>query len=130
MKLSRSVFCLLALGLFAATSALATETTKEPLHLNDNVMLAGHTLRSGDYHVEWQGQGPSVNVSILKGDRVVAEVPARILTQPTKEEQSGYITQTASNGTKMLTGVLFSGKNYSLQFSSPQHAKSASSGAM
>jgi hypothetical protein len=126
MKVSRSVFWLLAISLLAATSALASQTTKEPLHLNENVMLAGHTLRSGDYHVEWEGQGPSVTVSILQGDRVVAEAPARIMTQRNKEEQSGYITRAASNGAKTLTGLLFSGKDYWLQFSAPQQGSSAS----
>ena len=129
MKLSRSALWLLAISLFAATSALATQTTKEPLHLSENVMLAGHTLRSGDYHVEWQGQGPSVDVTILQGDKVVAEAPARIVTQPTKEEQSGYITRAASNGAKTLTGLLFSGKDYWLQFSAPQGGSSASGAA-
>jgi hypothetical protein len=89
MKLPRSAFWLLAISLFAATSALATQTAKEPLHLNENVMLAGHTLRSGDYHVEWQGQGPSVDVTILQGDKVVAEAPARIRGRQVSREQSG-----------------------------------------
>ena len=131
MKLSRSVFSLLALSLFVATCALANSTTKESLHLNENVLLAGHALKPGNYNVEWQGPGPRVNATILKGDTVVAQVPARLAKQSAKEEQSGYETQKKSDGTQVLTGILFSGKDYSLQFS-PMHTntQSASPGSM
>ena len=39
----------------------------------------GTTLKAGDYKVEWEGSGPEVQVSILRGKNIVAKVPAKLV---------------------------------------------------
>src|SRR5271167_144548 len=65
---SKSV--VLGLALLLASSAFAA--TKASLQLSNPVTLNGTTLKAGDYKVQWDGDGPNVEVSFRQGKNVVA----------------------------------------------------------
>ena len=67
----------LGLALMLASSALAL--SKGNLELSDAVTLNGTTLKAGEYKVQWEGSGPNVEVSILKGKNVVATAQAHVV---------------------------------------------------
>jgi len=82
MKTSKSLF--LGLALLLATSAFAANkgslTVQEPMTVN------GTQLKPGDYKVEWDGNGPSVELSITQGKKVIAKVPAHVVNLDTFED--------------------------------------------
>lgn len=102
----------MGVALLLATSAFAA--TKASLTLDHPTTLNGITLKAGDYKLEWEGSGPQVEVSIVKGKQVVAKVPARVvdLSQPTNDNQA--IFNQSGDGSTTLAGARFQGKKYGL----------------
>ena len=105
---------LLAFSLLLAAGAIAGNSNKGTLNVDETVTVGGKPLPAGKYQVEWAGAGPSVEVSISDGRETVAKVPARILPLTKAEAGSGYSTDTDQAGNKALTGIFFRGKKYHL----------------
>jgi hypothetical protein len=86
--------------------------------LSAPTQVNGKELPAGDYEARWEGSGPSVQVNITQGKKVVATVPAAIVQQ----EQAAGETQTeiksSGNGDRALTVLRFSGKKYALELGS------------
>jgi hypothetical protein len=104
---------LLGLALLLATSALAA-TNKGSVQLQDSVTISGKQLRAGEYSVKWDGSGPNVEVSILKGNKVVATTPARLIDLNEKSNRDAAVVQNNGDGSKSLAEIHFSGKKYAL----------------
>jgi hypothetical protein len=105
---------LLALSLLLAGSAMAGTTNKGTLQFDETVTVAGKQLPAGKYHVEWTGDGPTVELSISDGRDNVAKVPAQVIPVKKAEPTSGYSTSADQAGNKTLTGIFFGGKKYDL----------------
>src|ERR1700758_690239 len=67
----------LGLALLLASSALAA--TKATLQISNPTTVNGTKLKPGEYRVEWEGTGPSVELSIKQGKNVIAKVPAHVV---------------------------------------------------
>jgi hypothetical protein len=110
MKTSKSLF--LGLALLLATSAFAANkgslTVQEPMTVN------GTQLKPGDYKVEWDGKGPSIELSITQGKKVIAKVPAHVVTLDTPSQSDAAVVKNNGDGTKSLSEVRLSGKKFSL----------------
>lgn len=115
MRMSRIGVSLLGVALLCSASAFAGDTNKGTLRLDDKVSVAGTALNPGDYKVEWNGNGPDVQVKVLKGRDTVATFPAHIAEQKVPVKANGYGSDTAPDGAKNLTSIYFGGKHYSLQ---------------
>jgi len=102
----------MGVALLLASSAFAG--TKGSLQLNSAVTVNGTQLKPGDYKVEWEGSGPSVEMSILQGNNVVAKVPAHVVELPTAASNTAAVTHDNGNGEKSLAGVRFQGKKIAL----------------
>ena len=74
-KISKGL--LLGLALLLATSVFAAN--KGSLQVSDPVTVNGKQIAAGDYTVKWDGNGPNVELNILRGKNVVATVPARMV---------------------------------------------------
>jgi hypothetical protein len=120
---SKSV--LMGLALFLATSAFAA--TRGSLQLGDEVKLNGTTLKAGDYKVEWDGAGPNVELSILKGKKVVAKTEAQMVDLAAPAPSDAAITVKNASGPNSLTGIRFQGKKYSLNLASASDGMSEGS---
>jgi hypothetical protein len=103
----------LGLALLLASSAFAG--TKANLQLSNPVTLNGTTLKAGDYKVQWEGSGPNVEVSILKGKNVVAKVPAHVVELQTAAASDAAVTKKNDNGPNTLAGLRFEGKKIALE---------------
>jgi len=116
---------LMGLALLLASSAFAA--TKASLQLHNPTMVNGTKLQPGDYKLEWEGTGPSVEVSIKQGKNVVAKTQARVVDLPTAAVNSAAVTKTNDDGTKNLEGVRFEGKKYALELGQASDGMSAGS---
>jgi hypothetical protein len=104
----------LGLGLLLASSAFAA--TKGSLQLSSPVTVNGTQLRAGDYKVEWDGSGPNVEISILKGKNVVAKVPAHVVELQMPATNDAAVTRLNGDGPSILAGLRFQGKKTALEF--------------
>src|SRR5260370_7762821 len=90
MKMSKVSIILVGAVLVFSSGALAGETNKGKLHLADKVIVEGKTVNPGEYTEEWNGTGPTVQVSLVQGKRTVATFPAHVTEQSTPNTQDTY----------------------------------------
>jgi hypothetical protein len=108
MRTSKSL--LLGLALLLATSAFAAN--KGSLSVQEPVTVNGTKLAPGDYKLAWDGTGPSVELSITQGKKVVAKVPARMVTLENPSQSDAAVVKNNGDGTKSLSEVRLSGKKF------------------
>jgi hypothetical protein len=110
MKSSKNLF--LGLALLLATSAFAAN--KGNLSVQEPVTINGTKLAAGDYKVQWEGTGPSVELSITQGKKVIAKVPARMVNLEQPSQTDAAVLRTGGDGTRALSEVRLSGKKFAL----------------
>jgi hypothetical protein len=103
----------LGLALLLASSAFAG--TKASLQLSNPVILNGTTLTPGDYKVQWEGSGPNVELSILRGKNVVAKTTAHLVELPMAAANDAAVTRKNDSGVNSLAGLRFQGKKFALE---------------
>jgi hypothetical protein len=114
MKVSKTFQgLLLGVSLLLAASALAAN--KASVQLPEPAMVGGTQLKAGDYTVKWDGSGPSVQLSILRGNKVVATTPAQVVSVDRAPERSSVLARQEGNGSASLAEIRFSGKKYVLR---------------
>ena len=124
MKLSLiSKVLLLGLALVLATGAFASN--KGSMQLQEAVTVGSQRLPAGDYQVKWEGSGPNVELSILKGKRVVATSPARMFELGQSSGYDSAVVRKNDDGSRSLSEIRFAGKRFGLALGS-QTAKADS----
>ena len=113
-KISKGL--LLGLALLLATSSFAAN--KGSLQVTDPVTVNGKQIGAGEYTVKWDGNGPNVELNILRGKNVVATVPARMVDLDRIPSRDSAVTVLNSDGQKSLNEIRFSGKKYALAIGS------------
>ena len=108
MKGSKSLF--LGLALLLATTAFAAN--KGSLQLQEPVNVNGTTLKPGDYKLEWDGNGPSVELSIMQGKKVITKVPAHVVDLSRPATNDAAVVKKGDDGNNSLTEVRLSGKKF------------------
>ena len=108
------IFATLALALTTGAFA-ANDVHKSSFQISAPTQVNGKQIPAGEYTARWEGSGPSVQVSIMKGKDVVATVPAQVVTLNQPARDSHAEIKNSSNGDRELTGLQFSGKKYSLE---------------
>ncbi len=103
---------LLGLAVLLATSAFASN--KGSIQLLDNTNIAGTQLKAGDYSLKWEGNGPNVELSILKGSKVVATTPARLVDLNQSPNRDTAVLKTNADGTRSLSQIQLAGKKFAL----------------
>jgi hypothetical protein len=106
---------LLGLTLLLATNLFAAgDSNKGSLQTLGAVTVNGTNLPAGDYSVKWEGTGSNVQLNILKGKKVVATTPARLvdLSSPATSDSAVVVSD---NGSRVLSEVRFGGKKYALE---------------
>lgn len=104
---------LMGLALLLASSALAA--TKGSLQIGNPVTVNGTMLKPGDYKVQWDGSGPTVELSILQGKNVVAKTSARVVDLPTPAASDAAVTEKHDSGPNSLNSIRFQGKKFQLE---------------
>ena len=104
---------LLGLTLLLATSVFAANN-RGSLQIMDSVTVAGKTLPAGDYSLRWEGTGSNVQLSILKGSKLIASTPARIVDLSQATGSDSAVLKNNGDGSKALAEVRFGGRRYAL----------------
>ena len=112
MKASKSLF--LGLALLLATSAFAIN--KGSLSVQEPITVNGTKIAPGDYKLQWEGNGPSVELSITQGKKVIAKVPAHIVDLGAPSPSDAAVVKNNGDGVKSLTEVRLGGKKFALSF--------------
>jgi hypothetical protein len=130
MKVSRNLFGVTFATLLLATGAFAAPASKGTLKLFEPVTVQGKELAPGKYTVEWNGEGPNVQLNIADGKNAVTAVPARIVPGA-KNRTTGYSSEKQQDGRSELTNLFFEGKAYQLEIgdSASQGGRPAASGS-
>jgi len=131
MKVSRNLFSITLASLLLAATASAAPASKGTLKLFEPVTVQGKELAPGKYTVEWNGEGPNVQLNIADGKNAVTAIPARIVPVSTKNRTSGYASAKQQDGRSELTNVFFEGKAFELQIgeTASQGGQPAASGS-
>jgi len=103
---------LLGLALLLATSAFAAN--KGSLQVSDPLTVSGKQLAPGAYTVEWEGNGPNVELNILQGKKVVATMPARLIDLSRSADGDSAVVKKNDDGSRTLAEIRFAGKKYAL----------------
>lgn len=103
---------LLGLALLA-TSAFAAN--KGSLNLGAPTSIGGTQVDAGEYRVQWEGNGPSVQVSVVKGKKVVATVPARVVEVNQATRSDSTVVKSNGDGSRALQQIRFAGKKFVLE---------------
>jgi hypothetical protein len=104
----------LVVGLALLLTSSAFAASKANFTLNSDASVNGTKLKAGDYKLEWDGTGPNVEVSILKGKKVVAKVPAKVVDLDRASTNDAAVLK-QNGGDSTLAGVRFQGKKYALE---------------
>lgn len=110
MKTSKSL--LMILVLLVAGSAFASN--KGTLSFTENLNVGGTQLKAGAYKVAWEGNGPDVQLSIMKGKTVVAKTSARMVERDQASQNDAAVVSNNSDGSKSLSEIRFAGKKYAI----------------
>ncbi|HXZ42602.1 MAG TPA: hypothetical protein VEG68_17820 [Terriglobales bacterium] len=105
---------LLGLTLLLATSLFAANN-KGSLQTMSDLTVSGKTLPAGEYSLKWEGSGSNVQLNILKGNKVVATTPARLVDLSQTSNSDAAVIKSNGDGSKSLAEVRFGGKKYALQ---------------
>jgi hypothetical protein len=115
---------LLGIALLLATSAFAVE--KGTLTITDPVTLGGTQLKAGTYTVQWDGNGPNVQLNILRGKSVIAATPAHMVDTGRSPSTSGYSITSDGNAAPSLSEIRLHGKKYVLEIGGDAAPETAS----
>ena len=103
-----------SLGLALLLAASAFAANKGPLQLINPASIGGKQLAAGSYTVTWDGNGPDVQVNVLKGNKVVATAPARLSNLDRSSEGNEAVINVNADGSRALTEIRLAGKKYAL----------------
>jgi hypothetical protein len=128
MKMSKT-FKGLLLGLSLLLAASAFAANKASVQLAEPATVGGTQLKAGDYTVKWDGSGPSVELSILQGNKVVATTPAQVVSVDRAPEQSSIVARHNQGGSDSLAEIRMSGKKYVLRIGGESGGAQAGGGS-
>jgi len=114
-RVSVSMWKSLVLGLALMLASSAFAATKANLQLSHPVTVNATTLKAGDYKVQWEGDGPNVELSILQGKNLVAKAPAHVVELGTPAADDAAVIRKNDSGPNSLAGIRFQGKRLSLE---------------
>ncbi|HXE90027.1 MAG TPA: hypothetical protein VNK82_03590 [Terriglobales bacterium] len=105
---SRTIVGLAALLILAIPiSAWGVKKSSATVSFSEPVKLAGTELKPGEYRIEWTGEGPEVQVSLLQGRQAVATAPARLLNERSLYDSPSVHMRITETGPKVVTRIAF-----------------------
>ena len=114
MKLTKTIHGVV-IGSALLLTANAFASSKGALHVSSPETVAGEHLTTGDYIVRWEGGGPSVQLTIMKGAKVVVSAPAKLVALDSVSPSDSVILDVDNNGSRTVSQIFFSGKKFALQ---------------
>lgn len=124
MKLFKASTLVLASAILLASTALAAN--KGSLNLSEPVNISGTQLKAGSYSVRWEGNGPNVELKIMRGKQVVASSPARLVELSSSANNDAAVFKNNGDGSRSLSEIRFYGKKQALAIGSESADSSGS----
>jgi hypothetical protein len=97
----------LGLAVFVATGAFAAN--KGTFKAEERVEINGLQLAPGEYQVRWEGNGPNVELSFIKGNKEIGKTAAKVTQLPDAPSFDSAIVNHA-NGKAVVSEIQFAGK--------------------
>ena len=120
-------------SVFFATLVLLAGTVwaanKGSLQLLHTTSVAGTKLASGDYTVQWEGNGDQVELKIYQGKKQVATTSGHMVELTSPSPYSSAIVSTDSSGAVSLSEIRFAGKKMAIAISGEGGSAGASGSA-
>jgi uncharacterized protein YfaP (DUF2135 family) len=107
MKQLKYTALLSTLALLTTVSALARDNNQHSVELSDPVQVGGTQLKPGSYKVEWQGNGPDIQVNFVRDGKTVATVPGTLKANDANVTQDAIVTNSTSANTTTLEEIDF-----------------------
>jgi hypothetical protein len=104
---------ILAILAMSPAALLAAPKNSASVRFTETVTINGTQVPPGDYSVQWQGTGPTVEASILKGGKVLTTAPAT-LTERKGNSDVAVETNQGEDNTRVLEAIDW--RNRSLHF--------------
>jgi hypothetical protein len=114
----------LGLAVLLASSAFASNKTT--LQVREAVEVNGQQLAAGEYQLRWEGSGPSVEVSFMKGKKEVAKASAKVVTLEKAADYDSAVIDHAS-GKATVSQVRIAGKKFALDLGATEKAEMSGS---
>jgi hypothetical protein len=92
-----------AIVLLIPSMAFAKPKDSANVELDQSVTVAGTQLAPGSYKVTWEGSGPNTSVTFAQGKKIVATVPAKLVTD--QHQAQGIETNASTNNTTVLQAI-------------------------
>lgn len=86
---------------------LAGSKNEHSVQIPDSVLVGKTQLQPGTYKVEWHSTGSHVQVTFLRGKKVVTTVPATIKTNDSQIREDDVILDHVSGNRKILREIDF-----------------------
>ena len=85
MKRLKHLAFLSAISLLFSLPAFASHKNQHSVSIYDSVKVGGTQLKPGDYKLEWQGPGPTVQVAFMQNGNTLATDTTTAKTKALKE---------------------------------------------
>jgi hypothetical protein len=127
MKRSGFSYCV-SVGVILLSSTAVFAANRGSLQIPEQVSVNGQSLPAGEYQVKWGGDGPNVDLRILRDGKLVTTIPAHTIELQRKDPQDSVLTKKSDDGTESLSEIHFGGKKYAFSVGSQQTQMNSSSG--
>ena len=121
MKVKRTAIPLLLLfsAMLTAMVVLNSTATADSKHITftEPVTVGNVVLEPGEYEVVWEGSGPEVLVSFMKGNKTVATATARLILEKSSYPHRAVEVRVMPDNSRALKRITFS--NRALVFDLP-----------
>jgi hypothetical protein len=115
MRFGKYIAIVAVLASSFSLNAFAKNKNETRVMLSEKVRIGSTELQAGDYKLQWAGNGPDVQVKVIKGKDLVATVPAKLLANKSTQHGDAVTIHTNAD-VKQLDQVDFAGGRQSLLF--------------
>jgi hypothetical protein len=117
MRFGKYIAIVAVLASSLSLNAFAKDKNETHVWFSERVQIGSNEVKPGDYKLQWDGNGPDVQVKVVKGKDVVATVPAKLLANESARNSTGDAVTISGNGdVKQLDRVDFARGRQSLVF--------------
>lgn len=129
MRFGKYIAIVAVLASSLSLNAFAKDKNETHVWFSERVQIGSNEVKPGDYKLQWDGNGPDVQVKVVKGKDVVATVPAKLLANESTRNSTGDAVTISGNGdVKQLDRVDFARGRQSLVFGEAMATQNPSGG--
>lgn len=100
----------LTLAVVLTQTAAAKEKETEHVTIPDAVSVGGTMLEAGNYTLVWEGAGPQVQVTFMKGGKTVVTASAKLVAE-TSRYDGAVRARTLDNKSRVLEAIMWKKKS-------------------